>query len=229
MIKGISEYEKYKVIRPIIGGCSFDTYHIPIIRKTDVNSIDLETLNLQGIQNLSKKRDNHNSLVHMFVDDYKLLALWNNPLKKIALFRTCAAIATPDFSIYPSMNYNDIRHNVYKSRWLGCTWQNYGNVVLPTLGWAGEETFDISFCAVEEETPVVISTIGCQKRQEEFLLGFNEMKKRLNPPIIIVVGDMIQGMTGRFINFRYTDSFATDFVQMKFDGISAAFEIKEAI
>lgn len=61
MIKGISEYEKYKVIRPIIGGCSFDTYHIPIIRKTDVNSIDLETLNLQGIQNLSKKRDNHNS------------------------------------------------------------------------------------------------------------------------------------------------------------------------
>ncbi len=165
----------------------------------------------------------------MFVDDYKLLALWNNPLKKIALFRTCAAIATPDFSIYPSMNYNDIRHNVYKSRWLGCTWQNYGNVVLPTLGWAGEETFDISFCAVEEETPVVISTIGCQKRQEEFLLGFNEMKKRLNSPIIIVVGDMIQGMTGRFINFRYTDSFATDFVQMKFDGISAVFEIKEAI
>ena len=101
--------------------------------------------------------------------------------------------------------------------------------MLPTLGWAGEETFDISFCAVEEETPVVISTIGCQKRQEEFLLGFNEMKKRLNPPIIIVVGDMIQGMTGRFINFRYTDSFATDFVQMKFDGISAVFEIKEAI
>ncbi len=40
---------------------------------------------------------------------------------------------------------------------------------------------------------------------------------------------LLEEMTGRFINFRYTDSFATDFVQMKFDGISAAFEIKEAI
>ena len=238
MIKGISEYEKYKVIRPMIGGCDYDSFSIPIIKKTNVNCIDWDKLSICGVQNLSKKRDNSNSLIHMFLDDKKLLALWNNPLKKIALFRTCAAIATPDFSIYPSMNYNDIRHNIYMNRWLGCTWQNYGNTVIPTIGWAGTETFDLCFSAVEEGTPVIISTIGCQNHEKEFLVGFNEMKKRLKPPMIIVFGDMITGMTGKFINFRYTDRHRTaeptverfsEYVQMKLDGFSAVFEIKEAV
>jgi hypothetical protein len=49
----------------------------------------------------------------MFLDDKKLQFYWNNPLKKIALFNICAAIATPDFSIYPTINDNEIRHNIY--------------------------------------------------------------------------------------------------------------------
>ena len=114
--------------------CDYDSFSIPIIKKTNVNCIDWDKLSICGVQNLSKKRDNSNSLIHMFLDDKKLLALWNNPLKKIALFRICVAIATPDFSIYPSMNYNDIRHNIYMNRWLGCTWQNYGNTVIPNSG-----------------------------------------------------------------------------------------------
>lgn len=229
MIKGLSEYEKYKVIRPVIGGCEFDTNKMPIIKKPDVRHIDWENLTIQGAQNLSKRRDNSNSIVHMFLDDKKLQFYWNNPLKKIALFNTCAAIATPDFSIYPTMNDNEIRHNIYMNRWLGCTWQNYGCVVIPTLGWASPDTFDLCFSAVEIGSPVIISTIGCQTHTNEFLLGFNEMKKRLNPSIIVVYGDMIKGMTGRFLNYRYVDSFNTKYVQMKFEGISSVFEIKEVL
>ncbi len=229
MINGLSDYDKYKVIRPIIGDCEYDEYNIPIIRKVDVNSINWKELTIQGVQNLSVKHNNRNTLIHMFLDDKKLLFLWNNPLKKIAAFRTCAAIATPDFSIYSSMNYNDIRHNVYMNRWLGRTWQNYGNVVIPTIGWAGADTFDICFSAVEIGSPVIISTLGCHNHEDEFLIGFKEMKRRISPSIIIVFGDMIKGMTGRFINFKYIDSFAQDYVQMKFDGFSTVFEIEEAV
>ena len=229
MIKGISEYEKFKVIRPVIGGCEYDNYSMPIIKKANTDLIDWNNLSLQGVQNLTIKRNNKNSLIHMFLDDKKLLALWNNPLKKIAAFRTCAAIATPDFSIYPSMNYNDIRHNTYMNRWLGCTWQNYGNIVIPTIGWAGVDTFDICFSAVEKGSPVIISTIGCHRHKDEFLLGFMEMKRRISPSIIIVYGDMIKGMTGRFVNFKFTDCFSSDYIQTKIEGISSVFEIKEAV
>lgn len=229
MNKGLTEYEKYKVIRPIIGGCNFDKYSMPIIKKTNTDSIDWDNLTIQGAQNLSKKQDNSCSLVHMFLDDKKLLAYWNNPLKKIALFQTCAAVATPDFSFYSTMNYNDIRHNVYKSRWLGCTWQNYGVCVIPTVGWAGKDTFDICFSAIEVGSPVIISTLGCQTHPKEFLIGFNEMKRRINPQLIIVFGDIIHGMTGRFVIFRYADALNTGHIQMKLDGISAVFEIREEI
>ena len=44
-------------------------------------------------------------------------------------------------------------------------------------------------------------------RMKVFLEGFNEMKKRIEPPLIIVYGDMIFGMTGRFVNIKYKDAF----------------------
>ena len=43
--------------------------------------------------------------------------------------------------------------------------------------------------------------------QKVFLKGFNEMKKRIEPPLIIVYGDMISGMTRRFVNIKYKDAF----------------------
>lgn len=140
-----------------------------------------------------------------------------------------AAVATPDFSIYPTMNINEIRHNIYMGRWLGRTWQNYGLSVIPTIGWALPDTYDMCFSAVESETPVIISTLGCTDYQEDFLRGFNEMKARINPPIILVFGNMIPGMTGTFLNFKYTESFAVKNKQLKIDGIPSIFTIKEAV
>ena len=37
MIKGLSEYEKFKVMRPIIGPCQYDDLKMPVIRKTDLS------------------------------------------------------------------------------------------------------------------------------------------------------------------------------------------------
>lgn len=75
---------------------------------------------------------------------------------------------------------------------------------------------------------MVISTLGCHNNTEVFLKGFNEMKKRLTPSLIIVYGDMIEGMTGRFVNYKYSDAFSRDSFQLRIEGISQVFEIKEA-
>ncbi len=55
------------------------------------------------------------------------------------------------------------------------------------------------------------------------------MKARINPPIIIVFGNMIQRMTGTFLNFKYTESFAVKNKQLKIEGIPSMFTIKEAV
>lgn len=228
MIKGLSDYEKYKVLRPVIGEHQLDENGFPIINKTEFREKEWHNIGVTGLQNASPKKKNDNMVLLMFNYDYRLLNLWNTPLKKIGLFQSFYAISTPDFSIYPRMNINDVRHNVYMSRWLGKTWQNYGSTVYPTIGWALPDTYDIVFGGVEKGGIVVISTLGCHNNTEVFLKGFNEMKKRLTPSLIIVYGDMIEGMTGRFVNYKYSDAFSRDSFQLRIEGISQVFEIKEA-
>ena len=227
MFKGLTEIVKYRVILPLIGSCDFDGYDMPVIRKVSTDAVNWENLQITGFKNLSSKRDNSSTLSHMFYYDKVLMPLWNNPLKRIPLFQTCAAIATPDFSVYESMNMNEIRHNVYMSRWLGCTWQNYGCQVIPTVGWAGQRTYDICFSGLEKNTPVILSTLGCKDNADAFLSGFKELKSRIDPPIIIVFGDMIEGMTGTFIHFRYCDAFASKNRQLRMDIVSQIITIRE--
>ena len=228
MIKGLTEVEKYKVIRPIIGDCEYDKYGFPVIRRLARN-LDYENLEVRNFKCMKSLPDNDNKLLMMFSYDKDLLRFWNDPLKRIPMMQTYAAVATPDFSIYPTMNINDIRHNVYMGRWLGRTWQNYGLSVIPTVGWALPDTYDMCFSAIESKTPVIISTLGCTDYQDDFLRGFNEMKARIEPPIVIVFGNMIPGMTGTFLNFKYTESFAVKNKQLRIEGIPSIFTIKEAV
>lgn len=226
-IHGLTEYERYKVIRPVIGGTELDEYDMPIIRKPSIGKIDWEGLRGINYHNLSISENLSDVLALMFRYDKYLDALWNNPLKRIPLFQRCMAIGTPDFSAYTSMNTNDIRFNVYRSRWLGRTWQNYGCTVLPTVGWAASNTYDICFSGIERETPVIISTIGCKQNLDVFFEGFEEMKRRIHPPIIVVYGDIIDGMTGTFIKFSYESTFAQKHQQLRMREISQIVTIKE--
>jgi hypothetical protein len=38
---------------------------------------------------------------------------------------------------------------------------------------------------------------------------------------------MIEGMTGRFVNFKYSEAFSRDSFQLRIEGVSQVFEIKE--
>ena len=147
------------------------------------------------------------SLLIMFNYDQELLRLWNHPLKKVGLFQSFAAVCSPDFSVYPSMDINEIRHNIFMSRWLGKTWQNYGCKVIPTVVWALPDTYDLCFEGIEQGSVVAISTLGCHSNIDEFISGFKQMMVRINPSLIIVYGKMIKGMFGTFINFKYVDGF----------------------
>ncbi len=171
MNKGLSEYDVYKVIRPLFGDVSYDQNNMPILNRADYSKINWDTLGIRGMQNMSVRNNNRNTLLTMFNYDKRLLSLWNSPLKKIPIFQTYAAVATPDFSLYPSMNYNEIRHNIFMSRWLGKTWQSYGCNVIPTVGWALPDTYDLCLGSIETGSVVIISTLGCSNYVNEFLKG----------------------------------------------------------
>lgn len=160
-------------------------------------------------RNSNKLENCENTMLSMFCFDNVLNSIWNNPLKDIVSFQKFKFVTTPDFSIYSNMNPNDIRQNVYENRWIGATYQSFGLRVSPIIQWADQSTYKYCFGAVEEGTVVTISTLGCMQSKKDFLDGFNKMKEIIKPRVIIVYGDMIEGMTGKFINFKYEDAFVS--------------------
>ena len=68
--------------------------------------------------------------------------------------------------------------------------------------------YDIVFKGIERESVVMISTLGCLKNKDFFLKGYDEMLRRIKPQLIIVVGKIVEGMTGNIIPFDYTETFS---------------------
>ncbi len=213
----LTQEDKFNVLRPLLDSESIDEHKMPIIRKTGIEQINWDKLLVQNAQNASMKASNKNTLLLMFQDDKKLDYYWNHPFKKVPLLQSYAAVASPDFSVAPSMNPHQFNHNIFKSRHIGQTWQTCGCTVLPTIAWATPETYDICFSGLERHSIVVISTLGCHSHQHIFLSGFNEMKRRIKPPLIIVFGGMIEGMTGTFLNYQYQDAFSCSSEQLNFN------------
>lgn len=161
-------------------------YGFPLIKKQDIN------INFNNIQLISyadtRKNDNNinkNKGVHFFVDDYRFEGIYNNPDKSLSKLSQYNYLCTPDFSIYSEMDTWRKIENIAKNRWVGCYWQEHGLKVIPTISWGTSSTFDYCFDGVEKGSIVAISTLGCKKAKRNFLLGFYEMIKRIQPSAII--------------------------------------------
>lgn len=200
----MTNYDFYLVNRPLFAKFEREN-DIPVIR--NIQNINIENCKFINFSNLAKA--DKNSLLLMFHHDKKLNVLWNNPLKFVKKFLDCFAIITPDFTIQEGMDLELIRMNVYKNRWLGCTWQQYGINVIPSVSWAGPKTYDICFSGIEEESIVAISTLGCrgEKEKQIFLKGYNELLNKKKPRLILCYGKPIHGMEGKIVFIDYKDSF----------------------
>ena len=96
--------------------------------------------------------------------------------------------------------------NIYRSRLIGQYYQSQGIKVIPTLSWAEEETFEFCFEGIEKHSIVAIGMIGCKRSKEEFMLGYNEMLKRIEPAAIICFGVPFKEMKGNLIVVDYLKS-----------------------
>lgn len=203
----LTELEKFKVVRPVLGEHRIDKFNMPVMFKTTEEMLDLDNATGLNLKNLSCKYDNSKKIIFSFHYDSELIKYWNDPFKYIPAIKTAMAVGTPDYSVLDNMNPNEIQHNVYMNRWLGCLWQDHDSIAMPTISWAGPQTYEICFSGVEQNNVVMISTLGTAEHLTEFYQGFDAMKKTLQPSLIIVYGKMLDGMTGRFINFEYENCF----------------------
>lgn len=207
MIDELNLEEQIKLFQPLPYGHEYDDMNMPIIKRTLIEDLELDYIKPTNFSNLSAKYNNEDSLVLMFQKDKRLEKLWNHPLKYVPLLGSARAVLTPDYSIYPAMNYDAVRNNVYRNRYLGCLWQIYRIRVIPTIQWSLPCWDDICFSGVEKKSVVAVSTIGCQEHSQDFLRGYKEMMQRLSPALVIVYGTIIPGIYGNIFHIDYTNAF----------------------
>lgn len=231
----MDDFEKIKILRSVSEQHinKDDKNGMPIMNKVTEKDIDVENMQAINIQNVSVKNVNSQHIIFPFRYDKDLRRYWNNPFFYIPLFSSAMAVCSPDFSVYPSMHYEEVRHNIFQNRWLGCLWQDMGCIVIPTVSWALPDSYDVCLSGIQNGSVVAISTIGCHKvlSRELFMQGFNEMKKRINPSLIIVYGKMFPDMTGNFVNVKYDEGFEkkNKALQLQLFKISKKFIVKEGV
>lgn len=129
--------------------------------------------------------------VHFFLDDYQFERVWNSPEDYCTMLADYDCVLTPDFSLYTNMPIAMMIWNTYRSRLIGQMMQDYGCTVIPTVSWAGADSYDFAFDGLPTGGTIAVSTIGVKRTKDAFdiwVQGMDECMKTVKPHNAIVYG-----------------------------------------
>lgn len=177
-------------------------FNLPLVKKQE---IDLENASLIGYDKINQSSD-YEKIVHFFLDDYRFESIYTNPEKKIETLKNFKAVLTPDFSMYVEMPTALQLFNTFKNRWVSAYLQERGISVIPTVCWGDLASFNFCFDAIEKGSIVAVSTLGVRNEKSHFMLGYNEMLRRIKPCKIICYGKPFEEMKGDIIEIDYAET-----------------------
>ncbi len=210
MTKQLSEYEiekqkkKQKLVRNefLYYGNSVGEYNMPIIKKQD---IDVDKIKFLSYTNTKvEDSENQNKTIHFFTYDWKFEKVYENASEELAKLSQYYCLLSPDFSLFTNMPLALQIESVFKNRWCGAYWQSKGLKVIPTVSWGALKSFEFCFDGIEEGSVVAVSTYYRENCEKEFMLGYNEMLKRIKPSMVLCYDQPFKSMTGNIKEFLPT-------------------------
>jgi Vilmaviridae nuclease len=131
--------------------------------------------------------------VHYFLDDYRFEAVWTKPERVIPRLQRVGVSLTPDFSLWRDMPPAVQLWQVYRSRWCGCWLAEHGVQVIPTVTWAGPESYEFAFAGIARGSVVAVSTVGVLRDPEALQLfeqGYQAVLAAVQPSAVLCYGKM---------------------------------------
>lgn len=177
-------------------------FSMPLIKMQDVS---LEKMSLIGYDKINQS-DEKEKTVHFFLDDYRFESIYKNPDNKIERLKKFNAVMSPDFSMFTEMPVSLQLYNCFRNRWVGAYLQSKGIKVIPTVRWGSLESFNFCFDGIEQGCTVAVSTLGIKNEKSHFMLGYNEMRRRIRPRKIICYGKPFEDMKGEIIEIDYAET-----------------------
>lgn len=168
-------------------------------------TIDLVDLHLIAVNNMrsNDSLQHRRNGIHHFVDDYRFEDVYNHPERSLKRYAQYREVLTPEFSLYADMPLWRQIENTGKNRWVGAYWQSKGLAVIPSICWSTPRSFEFCFDGVERGSVVAVGMIGCRRNKKGFMLGYEEMLKRIEPSAIVVVGKPFPEMQGNLVVVPY--------------------------
>ena len=183
-------------------GNSAGKYDFPIIKK---QSINVDAIKLLSYTN-AKLHDSENAdkTIHFFTYDWKFDKVYENAEEELKKLSQYKYLLSPDFSLFTNMPLALQIESVFKNRWCGAYWQSEGLKVIPTVSWGDERSFEFCFDGIEEGSVVAVCTYYRENCEHDFMLGYNEMLKRIKPSTVICYDEPFKAMQGNVVEFLPT-------------------------
>ena len=200
---------------------SMGKYDFPIIRKQD---IDINKIKFLSYVNAKKDdKENKDKTIHFFTYDWKFEKVYEKADEELEKLSQYYCLLSPDFSLFTNMPLALQIESVFKNRWCGAYFQSKGLKVIPTISWGDERSFHFCFDGIEIGSVVAVCTYYRENCEEEFMLGYNEMLKRIKPSMVICYDEPFKSMTGNIKTFIPTtfewtkDLDWQDYIQFKWE------------
>jgi hypothetical protein len=159
-------------------------YEFPLLQRTDYVPAHLVSYE-------KHKNAISNKWLHFYIFDEKIECIWNNYTLSLIILKRFEGVITPDFSLYRDLPLAIQIYNVYRSRALGHWWQNNNIRVIPNIRWGDKRTYEFAFDGIQPGGTVAVGSLGGLKNsinRHYFLLGFDEMLKRIMPDTVVIYG-----------------------------------------
>lgn len=149
--------------------------------------------------------------VHFFLDDYQFNRLWTDVDRYIPMLQKFRYVMSPDFSTYTDFPKAIQIYNHYRKHWVGAYLQEAGIQIIPTISWSTPDSFEWCFDGEPQGGVVAVSSLGVmnsKEKKELFLIGYEEMIRRICPDTIIFYGYVPDECMGNIVRVRaFTEKF----------------------
>ena len=140
---------------------------------------------------------------HCFEDDYQFERLWRNLYYYIPLLKKAAGFIGPDFSMYREDSQDSLVWNCRRNRCVVYALQKAQVNVIPTGGFAGEESWSWCYQSLPFESTIAVTTNGVLSDPEArrlFVGGIDELVRQKNPRRLVICG-----RCPRWIGLKYPE------------------------
>lgn len=185
-----------KINFPLVG-----YYEIPQILPEEYEPIE----NWLDFNSAVSEKDRKDKGVHFFLDDYRFERVWHDLKRYAEMLTEYQAVTSPDFSLFTDYPLAVQLWNHYRKHYIGAYLQRCGIKVYPSICWSDSRSFDFCFDGEPIGGCIAISSVGTQMSKEtkrNFLAGYEEMIKRLEPTTILFYGTVPKECDGNIVKIN---------------------------